>query len=124
MPHRTIFHANEEDTTLGGRISMAREATGLSVADVVKRLGVRANTYEAWEADRSEPRANKLVALAGILSVSPPYLLSGLGEQPPQAALPERKIIQLKAQVEQLEQSLKTATAGLREIKKTVTKMK
>ena len=73
MPQRTIFHANEEDATLGGRISMAREATGLSVADVVKRLGVR---------------ANKLVALAGILNVSPPYLLSGLGKQPPQSALP------------------------------------
>ena len=124
MPHRTIFHANEEDTTLGGRISMAREATGLSVADVVKRLGVRANTYEAWEADRSEPRANKLVALAGILNVSPPYLLSGLGKQPPQPTHLNRQITQLQAQVEQLEQSLKTATASLRQIKKTVTKMK
>ena len=124
MPHRTIFHENEEDTTLGGRISMAREASGLSVADVVKRLGVRANTYEAWEADRSEPRANKLVALAGILNVSPPYLLSGFGKQPPQSALPEHQITQLKAQVEQLEQSLKTATASLRQIKKTVVKMK
>ena len=124
MPHRTIFHPNDEDTTLGGRISMAREASGLSVADVVKRLGVRANTYEAWEADRSEPRANKLVALAGILNISPPYLLSGLGKQPPQSALSERRINQLKAQVEQLEQSLKTATASLRQIKKTVTKIK
>ena len=124
MPQRTIFHANEEDTTLGGRISMAREATGLSVADVVKRLGVRANTYEAWEADRSEPRANKLVALAGILNVSPPYLLSGLGKQPPQSALPERQIIRLKTQVERLEQSLKTATVSLRQLKKTVSKMK
>jgi HTH-type transcriptional regulator, cell division transcriptional repressor len=124
MPHRTIFQENEEDTTLGGRISMAREASGLSVSDVVKRLGVRAKTYEAWEADRSEPRANKLVALAGILNVSPPYLLSGLGKQPPQSTLPERQVIQLKAQVEQLEQSLKTATASLRRIKKTITKMK
>ena len=124
MPQRTIFHANEEDTTLGGRISVAREATGLSVADVVKRLGVRANTYEAWEADRSEPRANKLVALAGILNVSPPYLLRGLCKQPPQSALPERQIAQLRAQMEQLEQSLKTATASLRQIKKTVIKIK
>ena len=124
MPQRTIFHANEEDTTLGGRISMAREATGLSVADVVKRLGVRANTYEAWEADRSEPRANELVALAGILNVSPPYLLSGLGKQPTQSAFPERQITQLKAQMEQLEQSLKAATTSLRQIKKTVSKMK
>ena len=124
MPHRTIFHANEEDTTLGGRISMAREASGLSVTDVVKRLGVRANTYEAWEADRSEPRANKLVALAGILNISPPYLLSGLGKQPPQSTLPERRITELKAQVEQLEESLKAATASLRKIKKTISKIK
>jgi hypothetical protein len=50
--------------------------------------------------------------------------LSGLGKQPTQSALPERQISQLKAQVEQLEQSLKTATASLRQIKKTVTKMK
>ena len=124
MPHRTIFHANEEDTTLGGRISIAREASGLSVSDVVKRLGVRATTYEAWEADRSEPRANKLVALAGILNISPPYLLSGLGKQPPQSALPERQITELKTQVEQLELSLKATTASLRQIKKTVSKMK
>ena len=124
MPHRTIFHKNEEDTTLGGRISIAREASGLSVADVVKRLGVRAKTYEAWEADRSEPRANKLVSLAGILNISPPYLLSGLGKLPQQSALPERQVTQLKAQVEHLEQSLKTATASLRQIKKIVTKMK
>ncbi|NDG36883.1 MAG: transcriptional regulator, partial [Alphaproteobacteria bacterium] len=44
MTQRTIFHANEEDTTLGGRISMAREESGLSVVDVVKRLGVKAAT--------------------------------------------------------------------------------
>ncbi|MEK9850411.1 MAG: helix-turn-helix transcriptional regulator, partial [Candidatus Puniceispirillum sp.] len=69
MPNRNIFQNDEEDSTLGGRISQAREASGMSVAEVVKQLGVRANTYEAWESDRSEPRANKLVALAGILNV-------------------------------------------------------
>jgi len=58
------------------------------------------------------------------LNISPPYLLSGLGKQPPKSALPERQIAQLKAQVEQLEQSLKTATASLRQIKKVVNKMK
>ena len=124
MPTQTIFHSNEEDTTLGGRISMAREASELSVNQVVKRLGVRSTTYAAWEADRSEPRANKLVALAGILNVSPPYLLSGLGEQPSRIGLPERQINQLNFQVEQLEQSLKTATASLRQIKRVMVKMK
>ena len=37
------FHSNEEDTTLGGRISMARETSGLSVDQVVKRLGVKSD---------------------------------------------------------------------------------
>ena len=103
---------------------MARETSGLSVGQVVKRLGVKATTYEAWEADRSEPRANKLVALAGILNISPPYLLSGLGKQPSKLGLPERQIRQLAVQIEQLEQNLKTATANLRQIKRVVAKMK
>ena len=103
---------------------MARETSGLSVDQVVKRLGVRATTYEAWEADRSEPRANKLVALAGILNISPPYLLSGLGKQPSKPGLPERQIRQLTAQIEKLEQNLKTATASLRKIKSVLAKMK
>ena len=124
MPNRSIFYSNEEDTTLGGRISMARETSGLSVSQVVKRLGVKATTYKAWEADRSEPRANKLVALAGILNISPPYLLSGLGKQPSNLGLPERQIRQLTAQIEQLEQNLKTATVSLRRIKSVLTKMK
>ena len=123
MPNQTIFQSNEEDTTLGGRISMAREASGLSVSQVVKRLGVKSTTYKAWEADRSEPRANKLVALAGILNVSPPYLLSGLGEQPIKISLPEQQINQLTLQVEQLEQSLETAKTSLRQIKRVMATM-
>ena len=123
MLNRSIFHSNDEDTTLGGRISMARETSGLSVGQVVKRLGVKAATYKAWEADRSEPRANKLVALAGILNISPPYLLSGLGKQPSNLGVPERQIKQLSLQIEQLEQNLKIATASLRQIKRVVAKM-
>lgn len=124
MPNRSIFSSNEEDTTLGGRISMAREISGLSIEQVVKRLGVKATTYEAWEADRSEPRANKLVALAGILNISPPYLLSGLGNQPSTAGVPEGQINQLAAQIDQIEEELKAATTSLREIKRVVAKMK
>ena len=124
MPDRSIFVSNEEDTTLGGRISMARELSGLSVEQVVKRLGVKATTYEGWEADRSEPRANKLVALAGILNTSPPYLLSGLGNQPTDLELPKRQINQLTAQIDQIEQSLKSAMTSLRQIKRVLEKMK
>ena len=102
---------------------MAREASELSVTQVIKRLGVKASTYKAWEADRSEPRANKLVALAGILNVSPPYLLSGLGEQPNQLENSGKQISQLSAQIDQLELNLKTVLINLRQIKGYLSKM-
>ena len=92
MPNRSIFNPMKKIPRLAERISMARETSGLSVDQVVKRLGVRAKTYEAWEADRSEPRANKLVALAGILNISLPYLLSGLGKQPSRLGVPNAKL--------------------------------
>ena len=76
MPKRTIFFDDNQDTTLGGRVFQAREAAGMTVAQVINRLGVRKATYMAWEADRSEPRANKLVALAGILSEKDIFLAS------------------------------------------------
>jgi hypothetical protein len=47
-----------------------------------------------------------------------------LGKQPSKLGLPERQIRQLTAQIEQLEQNLKTATASLRQIKRAVAKMK
>ena len=117
MPNRNIFQNDEEDSTLGGRISQAREASGMSVAEVVKQLGVRANTYEAWESDRSEPRANKLVALAGILNVSPPYLLGGLGVQPNKDKDDTPDMDALAEQIKQIEKSLKDANRAVRRLK-------
>ena len=124
MPTRTIFEQNNQDATLGGRISLAREASGLTVAQVVKRLGVRVATYSAWETDRSEPRANKLVALAGILNVSPTYLLSGLGAQPETSGNDETEIAVIRAQVNILEKQLKDANRTLRRLKAMLTQAK
>ncbi len=67
-------------TTFGDRMTGAREATGLSQAELARRLGVMVNTIRAWENDQSEPRANKLQMLAGILGVSIMWLLSGAGD--------------------------------------------
>ena len=39
-------------------------------------------TIAAWESDRSEPRANRLTMLAGVLGVSPAWLLHGVGSAP------------------------------------------
>lgn len=117
MAAPTIFQQDNQDATLGGRISVAREASGLTVAQVVKRLGVRVATYSAWEADRSEPRANKLVALAGILNVSPPYLLSGLGTQPDISGNDKTDISTMRTELNMLEKQLKDANKTLRGLK-------
>jgi transcriptional regulator with XRE-family HTH domain len=69
-----------EATTFGDRMTGAREAAGLSQAELAKRLGVKVKTIRAWENDRSEPRANRLQMLAGIMGVSIMWLLNGEGD--------------------------------------------
>lgn len=69
-----------DHATLGDRLTAAREAQGLSTAELARRLGVKLRTVEAWENDTSEPRANKLQMVAGLLSVSIRWLLTGEGE--------------------------------------------
>ncbi|MBU3537146.1 helix-turn-helix domain-containing protein, partial [Alkalihalobacillus clausii] len=44
---------DSSDDTLGGRLSAARDASGLSLADVANRIGVKRDSLLAWEADRS-----------------------------------------------------------------------
>ena len=69
-----------ETATFGDRLTAAREAAGLERADLAKRLGVRKSTLREWEDDLSEPRANRLSMLAGLLNVSIVWLLTGEGE--------------------------------------------
>ena len=68
--------------TLGERIIHAREQQGLTTAQLARRLGVKSSTLQEWESDRSAPRSNRLITLAGVLSVSPTWLLMGYGERP------------------------------------------
>jgi HTH-type transcriptional regulator, cell division transcriptional repressor len=70
------------DDTLGGRIVHARETAGLTTGELAARLGVTAKTMANWENDRAEPRSNKLNTLAGLLGVSPTWLLAGRGAAP------------------------------------------
>jgi transcriptional regulator with XRE-family HTH domain len=68
-----------EMATFGDRIAGAREALGFSQSDLAHRLGVRVKTLRDWEEDRTEPRANRLQMLAGLLNVSIRWLLTGEG---------------------------------------------
>lgn len=63
--------------TLGMRIRQARDARGLSARQLATRISVRPSTLEKWERGSSEPRANKLLILAGILGVPLLWLLNG-----------------------------------------------
>ncbi|HHC29101.1 MAG TPA: helix-turn-helix domain-containing protein [Rhodobacterales bacterium] len=71
---------SEDRATFGDRLAAAREAAELTQKGLAKRLGVKAKTIAAWENDLSEPRANRLQMLAGLLNVSLMWLLNGEGE--------------------------------------------
>lgn len=70
----------DETATFGDRVAGAREALGIGQPELARRLGVRVRTLRDWENDLSEPRANKLQMLAGLLGVSLMWLLTGEGE--------------------------------------------
>lgn len=78
-PEESDYFA-EEAATFGDRVVAAREELGLSADELAKRLGIAAKTMARWENDQSEPRANKLQMLAGVLNVSMVWLLTGEGE--------------------------------------------
>jgi transcriptional regulator with XRE-family HTH domain len=73
--------------TLAKRIAYARGLSELTTAQVARRAGVQSKTLALWEAGKSEPRANRILNLAGILNVSPAWLLSGHGEAPEETAV-------------------------------------
>ncbi|WP_136646394.1 helix-turn-helix transcriptional regulator [Tabrizicola sp. YIM 78059] len=66
--------------TFGDRLAGAREAAGLTQADLAQRLGVRLTTLQNWEEDLAEPRGNRLQMLAGMLNVSIGWLLTAEGD--------------------------------------------
>lgn len=73
---------DSSDDTLGGRLSAARDAAGISLLDLANRLGIKEESLLNWESDRSEPRPSRLIDMAGILGVSPMWLITGHGYGP------------------------------------------
>mgnify|MGYP001828380423 FL=1 len=69
-----------ETATFGDRIAAAREMADMSQSELARRVGVRVSTLRSWEDDLSEPRANRLSMMAGLLNVSMTWLINGQGE--------------------------------------------
>jgi transcriptional regulator with XRE-family HTH domain len=81
---------SNEAATFGDRVAAAREAMGLSQEELARKLGVKHKTLVGWENDLSEPRANRLQMLAGVMNVSIMWLLTGEGDglEPPSEETP------------------------------------
>jgi transcriptional regulator with XRE-family HTH domain len=73
---------SDSTSTFGDRLEFAREVMGLGQGQLARRMGVKLQTLRNWEEDRSEPRANRLQMLAGMLNVSMVWLMSGRGTAP------------------------------------------
>lgn len=71
---------SNDAATFGDRLAAGREAVGMTQAVLARRLGVKLGTLQNWENDLSEPRANKLQMVAGLLNVSLMWLLTGEGD--------------------------------------------
>ncbi len=82
MSNRKLEPVYGIDDTLGGRISLARDARDISIEEAAQILGVEPGTWSAWENDRDEPRSNRLDMMAGVLQVSVAWLLNGQGAGP------------------------------------------
>lgn len=115
-----------EVATFGDRVAAAREASGMSAEVLAKRLGIKLETLQRWEDDVSEPRANKLSTLSGVLNVSMVWLITGEGDgiETPAETLPIdlREILDemrsLRAQIKSRADTLGRLEKRLRELLK------
>lgn len=123
-----VLSASEPETTLGERLQKARENAGLSIAMASHLAGVRPATLRDWERDRSAPRVNKLVNLAGILGVSPTHLMAEEGQSdnpvPTSRGRQEKLLNQLRSEIREIELQQRELTARLAAAIKLLNKLK
>jgi len=106
---------DDATNTLGGRIVHAREAEELTTSQLARRLGVKSATLQAWESDRAEPRSNRLIMLAGILNVSPTWLLTGYGERP-SGELTQSEMMHIRSTIDRIREQSEAITAELNQL--------
>ena len=107
---RILRDTVDEGQTLGGRLQNARERQGLSISDVTKLSGVQKKMLMNWELDRTEPRSNRLIQLAGVLGVQAAFLLDGRGEDAP---LLDRSKDEVKTALAEMEVQLEMLARGI-----------
>ncbi len=107
---------SDEVATFGDRLAAAREGAALSQKDLAQHLGVTAATLRKWEADRAEPRGNRVQMLAGMLGVSLVWLLTGEGEgvsAPPGSAPNSADVADALAEIRELRIQMQRSASRL-----------
>jgi HTH-type transcriptional regulator, cell division transcriptional repressor len=99
-----IYDEIPDFDTIGGRLSRARDVSGMSVKQLALRLGVKTSTIKAWESDRSQPGAHRLNTLCGLLGVSVSWVLHGVGTAPVEAEDEDEDMKALGSQLDRLRQ--------------------
>lgn len=118
--NKTWFAADV--ATFGDRLAGAREAAGLTQAQLAQRLGVRLTTLQNWEDDLAEPRGNRLQMLAGMLNVSLSWLLTAEGDGlaappgPPQPLPPAAEVA--LADLQRLRAQADSLAAGIAQVER------
>ena len=103
--------------TLGGRIVDAREAQDLTTSQLARRMGIKAETLNEWETDRAEPQSNRLLTLAGMLDVTPAWLLTGTGAGPFDS-LTEAELMQIRNSVDSMREQVLTLADQLERLQR------
>jgi transcriptional regulator with XRE-family HTH domain len=122
-----VLSAQGPVSTLGSRIFEARKNAGMSLQMLSNLVGVKASTLSAWENDRSEPRINKLVAMAGILGVSPTHFIAEEGNAGKQVksvrGRNEKLLMALKEEVQHFSELQKQQNSRLKKINSLLKKL-
>ena len=123
-----VLSNEEPESTLGERICNAHQDAEFMLSLAYFLAGVKASTLRDWERDRSEPRVNKLVALAGIFGVSPTHLLAEEGNSSNPVVVTKgrhEKVIALcKAEIADIEKQQIALTKRLSQVSKLLKKVK
>ncbi|CAN7630530.1 helix-turn-helix domain-containing protein [Neorhizobium sp. LjRoot104] len=82
MQRQIIQSAPTDSDTLGGRMSLARDISALSIEEAAQMTGVHRDVWQAWENDRSDPGVGHIDNIAASLNVSVLWLAIGLGPGP------------------------------------------
>lgn len=62
--------------TIGSRITRLREQSGMSQADLARRMNISRASVQSWECGVNYPSTDNLISLAKIFHVSTDYLLN------------------------------------------------